>query len=104
MIENEQERLEALCDIIELVGITQVVVFCASDRDVECLEDQISRRGSTVSTLCEAMTTVENETTLHEFRTGMCRVLIITDTWGRHNDQCQWSLLVHFDPPRTNTE
>jgi len=80
MIGKEQERLEALCDIIELFDITQVVISCASDRDVETLEDQISRRGSTVSTLYRAMAAFENERTLHEFRTGACKVLIVTDT------------------------
>jgi translation initiation factor 4A len=102
-IEQEDWKLETLCDLYETLTITQAIIYCNTRRKVDWLTEQMQARDFTVSAMHGEMDQRERDLILREFRDGASRVLITTDLLARGIDVQGVSLVINFDLP-TNRE
>merc|ERR1712224_398429 len=87
----------------ETLTITQAIIYCNTRRKVEWLDEKMSSREFTVSSMHGDMDQRERDLILSEFRSGSSRVLITTDLLARGIDVQQVSLVINYDLP-TNRE
>ena len=99
MVEKEVNKFPTLCDIYDVLTITQAVIFCNEKKSVEWLCDKMRENYFTVSKMHSDMPQKERDKIMDEFRSGMSRVLIATDIWGRGLDVQQVSLVINYDLP-----
>jgi ATP-dependent RNA helicase len=98
-VDKEEFKFETLCDLYDMLTITQAVIFCNSRKKVEWLAQQMKQAGFTVTAMHGEMEQKQREATMLEFRSGASRVLITTDLWGRGIDVQQVSLVICYDLP-----
>ena len=98
-INQEDWKLDYLCDLYATLTITQAVIFCNTRRRVEWLREQMSARDYTVSSMHGEMDQQERELVLREFRSGSSRVMITTDVTARGIDVQQVSLVINYELP-----
>jgi translation initiation factor 4A len=98
-VEQDQWKLETLCDLYETLTITQAIIYCNLKRKVDWLKDKLGQRDFTVSSMHGDMTGAERELIMREFRSGSSRVLITTDLLARGIDVQQVSLVINYDMP-----
>uniref|UniRef100_A0AC35UIH7 RNA helicase n=1 Tax=Rhabditophanes sp. KR3021 TaxID=114890 RepID=A0AC35UIH7_9BILA len=98
-VENENFKFDTLCDLYDLVSITQSVIFCNTRRKVEELASQMTEKSFTVSFMHGDMDQNERNIIMREFRSGSSRVLITTDLLARGIDVQQVSLVINYDLP-----
>ena len=99
-VEQEEWKLDTLCDLYETLNITQAVIFCNTRRKVDWLTDQMRSHQFTVSSTHGDISQQERNVIMEEFRTGSSRILITTDLLARGIDVQQVSLVINFDLPR----
>ena len=99
MVEKEVNKFPTLCDIYDVLTITQAVIFCNEKKSVEWLCNKMRENYFTVSMMHGDMPQKERDKIMEEFRGGQSRVLIATDIWGRGLDVQQVSLVVNYDLP-----
>jgi len=102
-VEQEEWKLDTLCDLYETLTITQAIIYCNTRRKVDWLTEKMQGRDFTVSAMHGDMDQRERELILREFRSGSSRVLITTDLLARGIDVQQVSLVINYDLP-TNRE
>lgn len=98
-VEQENWKLDTLCDLYETLTITQAIIYCNLKRKVDWLKDKLGQRDFTVSSMHGDMTGAERELIMREFRSGSSRVLITTDLLARGIDVQQVSLVINYDMP-----
>jgi translation initiation factor 4A len=98
-VEQEEWKLETLCDLYETLTITQAIIYCNTRRRVDYLTDKMGQRDFTVSSMHGDMSSQERELIMKEFRSGSSRVLITTDLLARGIDVQQVSLVINYDLP-----
>eukprot|EP00747_Dinoflagellata_sp_TGD_P086450 gnl/TRDRNA2_/TRDRNA2_163291_c0_seq1.p1 gnl/TRDRNA2_/TRDRNA2_163291_c0~~gnl/TRDRNA2_/TRDRNA2_163291_c0_seq1.p1 ORF type:complete len:413 (-),score=-10.70 gnl/TRDRNA2_/TRDRNA2_163291_c0_seq1:158-1396(-) len=98
-VEKEDWKLETLCDLYELLTITQSVIFANTRRKVDWLTDKMREKDFTVSSIHGDMDPVSRDAIVKEFRSGSSRVLITTDLLARGIDVQQVSLVINYDLP-----
>jgi translation initiation factor 4A len=103
-VEQEDWKLETLCDLYETLTITQAIIYCNTRRRVDWLTDKMQQRDFTVSSMHGDMSSQERELIMKEFRSGSSRVLITTDLLARGIDVQQVSLVINYDLPAGNRE
>jgi translation initiation factor 4A len=102
-IEQENWKLDTLCDLYETLTITQAIIYCNTRRKVDWLTEQMTTKDFTVSSMHGDMEQSERDLIMREFRSGSSRVLITTDLLARGIDVQQVSLVINYDLP-TNRE
>ncbi|CAI5445295.1 unnamed protein product [Caenorhabditis angaria] len=102
-VQKDEWKFETLCDLYNIVNVTQAVIFCNTRRKVDQLNEQMTKRDFTVSCLHGEMDQAERDAIMREFRSGSSRVLITTDILARGIDVQQVSLVINYDLP-TNRE
>merc|ERR1711962_210595 len=102
-VDQEEWKLDTLCDLYDTLTITQAVIFCNTRRKVDSLTQHMSQRDFTVSAMHGDMDQKERDVIMKEFRSGSSRVLITTDLLPRGIDVQQVSLVINYDLP-TNRE
>jgi len=102
-VEKEEWKLETLTDLYETMTITQAVIFSNTRRKVDWLQDKLTEKDFTVSSMHGDMEQKERDLIMKEFRSGSSRVLITTDLLARGIDVQQVSLVINYDLP-TNRE
>lgn len=100
-VEQEEWKLETLCDLYQTIAITQAVIFCNTRRKVEWLTNELTERDFIVSAMHGDMEQAERDNIMTAFRSGSSRVLISTDLLARGIDVQQISLVINFDLPTT---
>ncbi|KAE9416650.1 hypothetical protein Angca_006784 [Angiostrongylus cantonensis] len=98
-VQKEDYKFDTLCDLYNVINITQSVIFCNTRRRVEQLSDQMTAQKFTVSCLHGDMEQMERNIIMREFRSGSSRVLITTDLLARGIDVQQVSLVINYDLP-----
>eukprot|EP00270_Netrium_digitus_P016437 TRINITY_DN58_c0_g1_i4.p1 TRINITY_DN58_c0_g1~~TRINITY_DN58_c0_g1_i4.p1 ORF type:complete len:414 (-),score=126.20 TRINITY_DN58_c0_g1_i4:348-1589(-) len=98
-VEQEEWKLETLCDLYETLAITQSVIFINTRRKVDWLSDKMRGRDHTVSCTHGDMDQNTRDVIMREFRSGSSRVLITTDLLARGIDVQQVSLVINYDLP-----
>jgi translation initiation factor 4A len=102
-VEKEDWKLETLCDLYEILTVSQSIIYCNSRRKVDFLEHEMSKRDFTVSVIHADLDQETRNLVMRHFRSGSSRVLISTDLLARGIDVQQVSLVVNYDVPQ-NTE
>jgi len=100
LVEQEEWKLDTICDLYETINVTQSVIFCNTRRKVVWLTEKMREREFTVSMTHSDIPQAEREVILDEFRSGSSRVLITTDLLARGIDVQQVSLVINYDLPR----
>lgn len=98
-VQEEDFKFDTLCDLYEIITITQAVIFCNTRRKVDWLTDRMNARQFTVSAMHGDLDQRERDVIMKEFRSGSSRVLITTDLMARGIDVQQVSLVVNYDLP-----
>lgn len=98
-VEEEQWKLDTLCDLYETLTITQAIIYCNTRRKVDWLTDKMQQHDFTVSSMHGDMTAHDRELVMKQFRSGSSRVLITTDLLARGIDVQQVSLVINYDLP-----
>lgn len=98
-VENEEWKLDTLCDLYEKVTITQAIIYCNTRKTVEWLAQQLTERHFSVSAFHAELPQIERDTLMRQFRSGQTRVLISTDILSRGIDVQQVSIIFNYDLP-----
>jgi len=98
-VEEEKWKFGTLCDLYDMLTITQCVIFCNTREKVDILARKMRENGFTVCAMHGDMPQKEREDVMNEFRSGASRLLITTDVWGRGIDVQQVSLVICYDLP-----
>jgi len=98
-VEQEDWKFETLCDLYEVLSITQSIIYCNLRRKVDWLTDKLTARDFTVSAMHGDMEQAQRDVIMKEFRSGSSRVLIATDLLARGIDVQQVSLVINYDLP-----
>merc|ERR1711879_573472 len=99
-IEKEDWKLETLCDLFEVLTISQSIIYCNSRRKVDYLEKAMTQRDFTVSVIHADLGQEERSLVMRQFQSGSSRVLISTDLLARGIDVQQVSLVINYDLPQ----
>merc|ERR1712151_1172849 len=99
-IEKEDWKLDTLCDLFEVLTISQSIIYCNSRRKVDYLEKQMTQRDFTVSVIHADLEQEERSLVMRQFQSGSSRVLISTDLLARGIDVQQVSLVINYDLPQ----
>merc|ERR1719379_1675567 len=99
-VEKEDWKLETLCDLYEVLTVSQSIIYCNSRRKVDFLEKEMSKRDFTVSVIHADLDQETRNLVMRQFRSGSSRVLISTDLLARGIDVQQVSLVINYDLPR----
>jgi translation initiation factor 4A len=102
-VDNEEHKLDTLCDLYEKVTINQAIIYCNTRKKVDWLSEIMKERKFTVSSINGDIDQRERDIIMKEFRSGSSRVLITTDLLARGIDVQQVSLVINYDLP-TNRE
>jgi len=100
-VEKEEWKFDTLCDLYEILTITQAVIFCNTKIKVDWLKQKMTEANFTVSSMHGDMPQKERDQIMSNFRGGKSRVLIATDVWGRGLDVQQVSLVINYDLPNS---
>ncbi|KAG0260233.1 Eukaryotic initiation factor 4A-I [Mortierella polycephala] len=99
-VEDEEWRLELLCELLEDSGANRAVVFCNNDESVEHVVRKVrERRGSAVGAYSD-MDMATKRAALARFRsTAPQAIFVLTDEVARDLDILSVPLVVSFDIP-----
>lgn len=100
-VEQEDWKFDTLCDLYDILTITQAVIFCNTKLKVDWLTAKMREANFTVSSMHGDMMQEQRESIMADFRLGKSRVLIATDVWGRGLDVQQVSLVINYDLPNS---
>jgi translation initiation factor 4A len=98
-VQEEQWKLDTLCDLYETLSVTQAIIYVNKRRRVEWLGEQLRKNNHTVSLIHGDISQQERESIMKSFRSGGTRILITTDLLARGIDVQQVSLVLNFDLP-----
>merc|ERR1712048_1224413 len=99
-IDKEDWKLDTLCDLFEVLTISQSIIYCNSRRKVDYLEKQMMQRDFSVSVIHADLNQEERSLVMRQFQSGSSRVLISTDLLARGIDVQQVSLVINYDLPQ----
>jgi translation initiation factor 4A len=99
-LEQDEWKLECLCDIFESVNITSSIIFTNTKERAERLYHALTDRGFPCSVIYgEPMTQAVRQQRMQEFRSGTTRVLIATNLLARGIDVQQVGIVFNYDMP-----
>jgi len=98
-IEKEEFKLDTLSDLLEVLTMPQMVIYCNTRRKLNFVFDQLDKRGFTSSSLHAELDHNERELILQEFRSGASRLLLSTDLLARGDSSIPAAVVVNFDLP-----
>ena len=98
-VEKEEWKFETLCDLYDVLTISQAVIFVNQKVKADWLTKKMREAAFTVASMHGDMQQAERDEIMNEFRAGRARVLITTDVWGRGIDVQQVSLVICYDLP-----
>merc|ERR1712048_1102733 len=99
-IEKDDWKLDTLCDLFEVLTVSQSIIYCNTRRKADHLEQQMTQRDFTVSVIHADLDQEARSLVMREFQSGSSRVLICTDLLARGIDVQQVSLVINYDLPQ----
>merc|ERR1711972_312865 len=69
-IEKEDWKLETLCDLFEVLTISQSIIYCNTRRKVDDLEKEMTKRDFTVSVIHADLDQEERSLVMRQFQSG----------------------------------
>jgi len=98
-VEKNDFKFETLCDIYNILTISQSIIYCNTKRSVEYLTTKMEEANFAVSFIHGDISVDEREFTMGQFRNGKTRVLISTDLLARGIDVQQVSIVINYEVP-----
>jgi|LauGreSuBDMM15SN_2_FD.fasta_scaffold07832_2 translation initiation factor 4A len=98
-LEQEEHKLECLCDLYKNLDITQAVIFCNKRQKAEMLSQKMAEFGYPTTCIHGELDKDTRKNRMQEFLSGNCRVLISTDMLSRGIDVQQVSLVINYELP-----
>lgn len=102
-VQQEEWKLDTICDLYKTISITSCVIFCNTRRKVEWVTKEMRSRNYAVEATHGSLPPQERTEILKRFRKGDCRVLVTTDLLARGIDVQHVSIVINYDLP-TNLE
>jgi superfamily II DNA/RNA helicase len=99
-VDNENWKIETLCDLYERLKINMTIIFVNSRRKAEYIKEKLEEQNFTVALLHGEMKHIEREKVMKSFRTGESRILLTTDIIARGIDIQQVSVVINYDLPK----
>lgn len=99
-VDQEDWKLDVLCDLYADISITSSVIFCNTRRKVDLLTQQMTERDFTVSATHGSIDAEGRKAIIQDFRSGQSRVLITTDLLARGIDVQHVSIVINYDLPK----
>ncbi len=100
-IEKNEYKFEILCDLYDVLSVSQSIIYCNSRKMVEDLTNKLSDANFCVSYIHGSMTPLEREEKLKDFIAAKSRVLVSTDLLSRGIDVQQISVVINYDIPKS---
>ena len=100
-IDRNEYKFDILCDLYDVLSLSQSVIYCNSRKMVEELSEKLSNTNFSVSSIHGSMTPLEREEKMKEFKSGRTRVLVSTDLLSRGIDVQQISIVINYDIPKS---
>jgi translation initiation factor 4A len=99
-LENDHAKFDMIKELFSFISTNQSIIFCNSVNRVIDLYNAMTKEGFSVCAIHSAMSKLEREQTLKQFRTGTFRVLISSNVTARGIDVQQVSTVINFDIPK----
>jgi translation initiation factor 4A len=99
-VDNENWKIETLCDLYERLRINLTIIFINSRRKAEDVKERLEDQNFSVGLLHGEMKHIEREQVMKSFRTGETRILLTTDIIARGIDIQQVSVVINYDLPK----
>jgi superfamily II DNA/RNA helicase len=99
-VDNENWKIETLCDLYERLKINLTIIFVNSRRKAEDIKEKLEEQNFSVALLHGEMKHIEREKIMKSFRTGESRILLTTDIIARGIDIQQVSVVINYDLPK----
>ncbi len=96
---EEQDKREALRNLIRLEDVKNALIFCNRKRDVDILYRSLVRHGFDAVQLHGDMAQASRTETLERFKTGAVRLMVCSDVAARGLDISDLSHVFNFDVP-----
>lgn len=96
---SEEHKYETLCNIYDLLTVSQSIVFCKRRGLVDKIAQLMKSQGHLVGSLHGMMSSKERDHLMDDFRRGIFKVLISTNVLSRGIDVSLVSLVVNYDLP-----
>ncbi len=93
-------KLEVLCRLIDLQGITYGIIFCGTKMMVDELTEHLSARGYLADKLHGDMTQAMRERAMRRFRDKKIELLVATDVAARGIDVENIEVVFNYDLPQ----
>lgn len=100
-IERNDYKFDMLCDLYDVLSLSQSIIYCNSRKMVEELSEKLRNTNFSVTAIHGNMTPLEREEKMKEFIAGRTRVLVSTDLLSRGIDVQQISIVINYDIPKS---
>jgi len=97
---REQDRLEALCRIIDMERAFYGLVFCRTRIETSELADRLMGRGYGAQAIHGEIDQREREQIMHRLRSRQITILVATDVAARGIDISDLTHVINYDPPQ----
>ena len=92
-------KYECLCDLFEIISVSQTMIYCNSKKSVTDLVERLTADDFSVLMMHGDMTQEERNEIMNKFRTGEGRIMVATDLLARGIDIQQVSIVLNYDVP-----
>ena len=96
---REPSKIELLCRLIDVNGITLGLVFCNTKRRADQVTSRLQDRGYAADALHGDMQQHERERVMNKFRKGITQILVATDVAARGIDVSGVQAVFNYDIP-----
>ena len=96
---REPSKIELLCRLIDVNGITLGLVFCNTKRRADQVTSRLQDRGYAADALHGDMKQHERERVMNKFRKGITQILVATDVAARGIDVSGVQAVFNYDIP-----
>lgn len=100
-IEKNEYKFDILCDLYNVLSLSQSIIYCNSRKMVEDLSYKLNEVNFCVTSIHGSMTPLEREEKMKEFSAGKTRILVSTDLLSRGIDIQQISIVINYDIPKS---
>lgn len=100
---SEEWKFKGICDLYELVHLTQTVVYCNTQKKCLGLVNNMQIKSYSVSILHNDMETSHRQLVLQQFQSGITKVLVTTELpKGENFPNVEW--VINYDMPRSSKD
>ena len=100
-VQLNEYKFDCLCDLFEIISISQTIIYCNSKRSVIDLVSKLEKDDFSVLMMHGDMSQEERNEIMVKFRNGEGRIMVSTDLLARGIDIQQISIVLNYDLPNS---